>query len=195
MAASLSAKRLALDTNVLFDLANDAQFAHGFREVFQRLGFSLEVPPRVISELVRFRANGNDLEQAAASRALHSMRALWGLEPIMLRDVEQKYKKNFIIDAEDAAILPPREVNDLHILAETSIAGIQGLVTSDGPLLNADPIQLQLAFQNAGLNHVTPVHPRKLCEIPAMINVRDCQFTLVFCHALCQLPIEGDKSL
>jgi len=36
---------LALDTNLLFDLAADKDFAHTFREVYQERGYSLVVPP------------------------------------------------------------------------------------------------------------------------------------------------------
>ena len=46
MAAPGQKKQLALDTNVLFDLAAEKDFAHSFREVYQERGFSLEFPRR-----------------------------------------------------------------------------------------------------------------------------------------------------
>ena len=51
MAARGQKKRLALDTNLLFDLAAEKDFAHTFREVYQERGYSLAVPPTVIQEL------------------------------------------------------------------------------------------------------------------------------------------------
>jgi hypothetical protein len=45
MAAPGKKKLLALDTNLLFDLAADKDFAHTFREVYQERGYSLVVPP------------------------------------------------------------------------------------------------------------------------------------------------------
>ena len=34
-------KQLSLDTNLLFDLAEEKDFAHDFREEFRRLGYRL----------------------------------------------------------------------------------------------------------------------------------------------------------
>jgi len=44
-------KQLALDTNLLLDLAADGDFAHDFKEVFQSRGYCLLAPPTVLSEL------------------------------------------------------------------------------------------------------------------------------------------------
>ena len=101
MAVSTASKRLALDTNVLLDRANGEFFAKDFCETFQRRNYSLEIPPTVIAELAYFRRRGNAAEQKAAEIALFSM-IDWGLTPIVLRDVEKSYKKNFIEIAKDA---------------------------------------------------------------------------------------------
>ena len=44
-------KRLALDTNLLLDLANGLDFAHDFRAVFQAADYSLLAGPTVFREL------------------------------------------------------------------------------------------------------------------------------------------------
>ena len=62
----------------------------------------------------------------------------------------------------DRRILPAGEVNDARILADTAIAHIPMIVTSDKGLLEADQIALSLAFEDAGLPVVHPVHPAKL---------------------------------
>ncbi len=156
-------KRLALDTNVLFDRANEESFAKDFLAVFQRKGFSFEVPPTVIYELDYFRRKGKGAEQMAAETALCSVQK-WGLTPLILTDVQRSYKRNFISIAQNANLLPAKEINDLHILAETAIADIAALVTSDRPLLDIDRVALPLAFQNAGLPTVSPVHPRRMLQ-------------------------------
>jgi len=51
MAVHASRKRLALDTNLVLDLAGEADFAHEFREVFHGRGYSLHLPPTVLGEL------------------------------------------------------------------------------------------------------------------------------------------------
>jgi predicted nucleic acid-binding protein len=59
-----SRKRLSLDTNVLFDLADRRDFAHDFREACQCRGYTLVISPTVVSELyfseitVTLRKNG-----------------------------------------------------------------------------------------------------------------------------------------
>ena len=68
-------KRLALDTNALLDRANEESSAESFSRVFQRYGFSLEVPPTIIAELAYFRVSGNDEEQRLSEIAL-----LWYLK-------------------------------------------------------------------------------------------------------------------
>ena len=44
-------KSLALDTNLLLDLAEDRDFAHDFREEFALRGYSFLAPPTVLAEL------------------------------------------------------------------------------------------------------------------------------------------------
>jgi len=144
MAGSL--KRLGLDTNVLIDRGLEKPFAVEFIDVFQKRGYSLEVPPTVIMELGYLKVNGEDRQKEGADKALQWMRA-WGLSPVVLKDVEQSYKTNFITLAQEAGLLPPKEINDLHILAETAIAGIHGLVTSDTALLYIDQKGLNLTFE------------------------------------------------
>src|SRR5216684_7045793 len=107
-------KRLALDTNVLLDRADNAPFAIDFCEEFQKNQFSLEVPPTVIAELDHFRTKGNDEEQRLAAIALSSLRS-WGMTPIVLKDIEETYKDNFITIAQELGVLPAGEINDLHI--------------------------------------------------------------------------------
>jgi len=60
------------------------------------------------------------------------------------------------------ACFPDDEVNDGLILAETSLAGIPLLVTSDKHLLDVDEDALRLAFNEADLAPVHPVHPKSL---------------------------------
>ena len=51
MAASRPKKSLALDTNLLLDLAAEADFAHTFREVFLEKGYFLLAPPTATTRL------------------------------------------------------------------------------------------------------------------------------------------------
>jgi predicted nucleic acid-binding protein len=54
MAVQGQKKEFALDSNILFDLAAEKDFAHAFRECYQERGYSLRVPPTVIQELTYY---------------------------------------------------------------------------------------------------------------------------------------------
>ena len=54
MAGQEKKKRLALDTNILFDLAAGEDFAHDFIGVFIEKGYVFSVPPTVVQELSAF---------------------------------------------------------------------------------------------------------------------------------------------
>ena len=160
MAAS---KRLALDTNVLIDRANEAPFVKEFMAAFRGRGYSLEVPPTAIIELVHLRKIGTENERDLAALVLSSLLD-WEITPLVLSDTEIMYKENFVAIAQEMRLLPPREVSDLHVLAETAIKEIPALVTSDRALLDIDRVALHLAFQNAGLASVSPVHPDRMLK-------------------------------
>ena len=111
MAAPGKKKLLALDTNLLFDLAAGKDFAHTFREVYQERGYALVVPPTAIQEL--------------AYCALEKQ------------------------------------------CAETPLAGIPALVTSDADLLDIDETKLALEFESADLPLVQICHPKRLLKAMA----------------------------
>lgn len=164
MADGLHSKRLSLDTNVVLDLAAGYQFALAFKEEFQRRKYALQVVPGVMAELEALTRKGNKEQRNRASIALDNFLA-WDITPVILTDVEMTYRKNFISIVEERGILPAKEVNDARILADTGIARVPMLVTSDSGILDADQIALSLAFEDAGLCVVKPAHPARLAKL------------------------------
>lgn len=154
-------KRLSLDTNVLLNLAAGYSFAVDFRKEFQRRHYALLVVPAVLMELNHLSTKGNDTQRERASKALDSLLE-WEITPAILTDIEKEYRKNFMAYVEARKILPRNEINDARILADSGIARLPVLVTSDKGLLNTDQVALSLAFEDAGLCAVTPAHPEKL---------------------------------
>lgn len=150
MAEGQHSKHLSLDTNVLMDMAEGAAFAVGFREVFQSLGYTLYVVEGVLVELGYLSKNGSEIQQERASTAIDKLRE-WKITPCLLSDLEKSYRRNFVIFAEHRKLLPPAEKNDVVILADTAIAHIPVLVTTDGTLINVDQYSLMLACGDAGL--------------------------------------------
>ena len=82
-----------------------------------------------------------------------------GLTPDRAKRRGKIVENKYFIEIALEPIFCLKEINDLHILAKTAIANIPALVTSDGPLLNADLVGLQIAFQDAGLPNVSAGSP------------------------------------
>ena len=61
-------------------------------------------------------------------------------------------------------LIPEEEQNDGRILGETSLASIPLLVTSDKHLLDIEEEMLLLAFNEADMLPVHPVHPKRLLK-------------------------------
>ena len=160
MAASPK-KSLALDTNLLLDLAGEKDFAHEFREEFFSRHYSLFVPPTVVAELAFFASLKNAPQHEIATVALSKISS-WKCQPFALSSTQLAIAIRFAARLMDTALIPETEPNDGKILAQTSLAGIPLLVTSDKHLLNIDENALLLAFNEADLAPVHPVHPKNL---------------------------------
>jgi len=122
MADLIKQKRFALDTNILFDLADQRDFALTFLEVFLEKGYSFSVPPTVIQELVSKSDQGEPLARRAISEMLN-----WKIKPFDLIPVGHGITESFSARLRNSGLLPPDEINDGLILAETSLAGISVL--------------------------------------------------------------------
>ena len=158
--AAPAGKRFALDTNVLVDLANEKDFAHTFREVFLEKQYSLLVSPTVVQELTFAALRKSGEEQQLAMQALTRMRE-WSIEPFGLVSVGHGITERFAQRMIERALLPEEEVNDALILAETSLADIPVLVTSDQHL-SVDEALLLTLFNESDLKQVRPLHPKNL---------------------------------
>ena len=155
-------KQLSLDANLVFDLAADKDFAHDFRELFQRKGYGLVLPPTAAHELhVIFTEGDSAAERELARTALTHLKQ-WGIRPFDMDSAAEAICEQFVRGLLRRRLLPEDEFNDGLILAETSLAGIPMLVTSDKHLLNIDEDALLLAFNEADLSPVHPVHPKSL---------------------------------
>jgi predicted nucleic acid-binding protein len=154
-------KRLALDTNILFDLASGEDFAHDFRETFQEHGYALWVPPTVVAELTYKASERKSGTQQLALAALQSLLS-WGIRPYDLKAVGHGITEFFAKYLIRKGLLPDNEFHDGVILAETALGDIPILATSDKHLLNIEESDLKLAFDAQDLMQVTPLHPRNL---------------------------------
>lgn len=163
MADGHLSKSLALDTNVLIDLAGGEPFAADFRRLAQEAGLDLLITRTVAAEIHFLALSGEDRRQDLARCALQRL-SDWRITAQPITDVQKGYCLNFCSYVRDRRILPPNEANDARILAECAIAEIPAVVTSDRAILDADEHDLQLAFQDAGLPIVARVHPADMAR-------------------------------
>jgi len=163
MAGPGQKKLLALDSNLLFDLAAEKDFSHTFREVYQERGYTLMVPPTVVQELTYCALVKQSPESPLALRALQKLR-FWHLTPFDLKSVGHGITERFSEKLMRLGLLPEGEFNDGLILAETALAGIPVLVTSDTDLLDIEEIPLRIQFGEADLPPVQICHPKLLLK-------------------------------
>jgi hypothetical protein len=158
-------KQLSLDANVVLDLAADKDFAHDFREIFQSKGYALVLPPTAVHELHLIFTHGESAAvRELAQTALESL-IEWGIRPFDLDSTAEAIGEQFVRGLLRQGLIPETEFNDGLILAETSLEGIPMLVTSDKHLLDIDGDALLLAFNEADLLPVHPVHPKRLLRV------------------------------
>lgn len=156
-------KRLALDANLLLDLAEEKDFAHDFREEFARRAYSFWVPPTALAELNLLAKSGRQPQSRFADIALKNLSA-WKCQPLMLTTTELTIAYRFAERLLELRLIPETELNDGKILAQASLAQIPALATSDKHLLDVDEDALLLAFNEADLLPVHPVHPKRLSK-------------------------------
>jgi predicted nucleic acid-binding protein len=153
-------KRLALDTNVIYDLAAERDFAFTFLEVFKERGYELLLPPTAVQELAfayQRRTEGWKL----AEKGLTCVRN-WGIRDFDLVAVGHGITEQFSLLLRTKGLLPAGECNDGYILAETALAEIPLLVTSDAHLLNIPEEALTRLFEAQDLASVAIAHPKRL---------------------------------
>lgn len=156
-----SKKPLALDTNVLLDLADGSEVAHDFRETFIRKGYSPVVPPTAMFELALHHASGDARRRHLASVALSKL-GVWRIVPLSVGEVDEAIAERFALRLIELGLLPEEEFSDGLILAEAALARISIAVSSDKHLLDIEPEELRAALDAADLAHVAVMHPHKL---------------------------------
>ena len=87
-------KRLALDTNLAFDLVDGLEVALDFKDVCLERGFSLGLSPTSMYELVDLSELGTPRQQSLAKTALVSLLS-WGIELFDIKPVQHGYAKRF----------------------------------------------------------------------------------------------------
>src|ERR1017187_10494090 len=138
-------KQLSLDANLVFDLAADKDFAHDFREIFQRKGYALVLPPTAAHELHLIFTHGDTAAERELARTALTRLLQWGIRPFDLDSTAEAIGEQFVRGLLRQRLLPEDEFNDGLILAETSLAKIPLLGTGKLDLRKVKETAAQLA--------------------------------------------------
>jgi len=157
MASSPRPRQLALDTNILFDLAGGVDAAHDFRETFLRAGYAFRIGSTVVQELAFCSCSNADMQRRLLASTALSQALSWGITPFDLQAVGHGLTEEFARRLIRKQLLPDTEYNDGLILMEIPV-----LVTSDRHLLDIEETHLSLTFDECDMFHVRPSHPKLL---------------------------------
>ena len=110
MAAS-PRKQLALDANLLLDLAEGKDFAHDFKDEFQARGYEFLLPPTAAAELNVLSIYGGEPQKTFANQALQQLRA-WKCQPYSLSDTKLAIAEKFRRQLSELQLIPDEEWDD-----------------------------------------------------------------------------------
>lgn len=157
MAASTNRPQLvAVDTNVLFDLADGlddvVDAVSVIRERLRNARFL--IPPTVQHELANWALRGDEEKRESARKAIRLSRS-WHAAPPTLIAVKHGIAERVAQRVRERCLLPNEEVNDSLVLAESALLGCSLLLTSDEHLRGID--FERLTFELRALDVTAPV--------------------------------------
>ena len=158
MGASQSQRALiAVDTNVLFDLADEVEDVADAMLVIGRRVRSpqLLMPPTVREELAEEALHGEEFEKREKARRAFQLARTWKIQPVELLADQHDAARAIGRRLRALSLLPEDEVNDGLILAEAALLACSILLTSDEHLRSMD--FARLAFELQACNAAVPV--------------------------------------
>ncbi|MDR1010920.1 MAG: type II toxin-antitoxin system VapC family toxin [Opitutaceae bacterium] len=144
-------RRVAVDTNVLIDLARPGETIHDALDLMRRRiagGVDVWVLPTVLQELLSLSEDrGETGERRMAGKAMDSLRT-WGFKPINFMPVGHGIIERIADGILSNGLLPPDERNDSLIVAEAALADCTLLLSSDNHMCGIDANRLRLFLES-----------------------------------------------
>ena len=134
-------QRVAVDTNVLLDLANKEEPVNDAVATIRRRikPVAIVVTSTVLHELANLVDNGETQEIRRSARlAAERLHRAWRFEPIELSPVENGIVEHIATRLLDQGLLPREEVHDAFVLGEAALLNCTILLTSDSHLREID---------------------------------------------------------
>lgn len=149
MAATTNRPQLvAVDANVLFDLADDLDdVVDAVSVIRERLREArLLIPPTIQHELANWALHGDGQKRQLARKAIRLSHS-WRIVPVNLIPVRHGIAERIAQRIREQGLIPDEEVNDSLVLAESALLGCSILLTSDEHLRGIDFERLTLELQ------------------------------------------------
>ena len=159
-----SAPVIALDTNVLLDLADNNETALDCLSTITRKfkKAPIIVLPTVIGELVDISKNGEtEEEKSLALITLQSIRDPWAFQPINYVPVGHGIVEETARKIRKAGLVPDEEVNDTFVIAEAALANATILISSDSHMKDIDQSKLKSILEDCGVEPLIIFSPHK----------------------------------
>ena len=123
------------------------------------------VPPTVQGELLYQAENEPDaVQRSLAGKALRQLRSRWHFHPADLNSAQEAVAREAARKILLAGLLPPAEINDAFIVAESAVLNSILLVSNDSHLLTTDHRRLGLLFRELDLPVPLIVSPREIVQ-------------------------------
>src|SRR5438067_2538755 len=122
--AATTNRLVAVDANVLFDLARELdEIVEAFAVIRERLrGTRFLIPPTVQHELANWAVRGGPQMSESARKAIRFSES-WGIVPVNLLPVRHGIAELIAKRIRERGLIPEEEVNDSLVLAETALLG------------------------------------------------------------------------
>jgi predicted nucleic acid-binding protein len=156
---------IAVDTNVLFDLASDvAAVVDAVDTIRRRIkGARFIVPPTALHEVADNAVRGQTPRKREIAQAVFPrLRAVWKFEPVNLVPVEHGIVTQIADALRHRDLLPVEERNDSFVLSEAALLDCRVLLTSDEHLRSIDFQSLTLLLQGFDVTAPVIATPREI---------------------------------
>ena len=155
---------IAVDTNILFDLAQEVELVIDCLETIAKRipSSSIIVLPTVIVELRKRAKSGDPKEQAMAAEALSKILNPWGFVPVNFISVGHGIVEQIGRKIRARGLIPEEEIHDSFVVAEAALYGATMLVSSDSHIKDIDQQILKIELDASDVHCPLIASPWKI---------------------------------
>jgi hypothetical protein len=155
---------IAVDTNVLIDLAEGNEIVVDCFSTIRRKFPSapIIIPPTVIVELADIASDWDTKsEKESALVALQNIRSEWGFHPMNCVPVGHGIVEETARKIRAAGLIPEEEIHDSFIVAESALANVTLLLSSDGHMKDINQSLLRKVLEGCDVGNLIPIFSGK----------------------------------